>query len=87
MPSACIGLFVRAAAPSRASIGATNGIVQLVNGVARIIAPGCAVVFSYSMQEGRDAWLVYYFYAVLAFVAIGTSMALPRDPSLWEERQ
>ncbi|KIK33021.1 hypothetical protein CY34DRAFT_18656 [Suillus luteus UH-Slu-Lm8-n1] len=83
----CIGLFVRAAAPSRASIGATNGIVQLVNGVARIIAPGCAVVFSYSMQEGRDAWLVYYFYAVLAFVAIGTSMALPRDPSLWEERQ
>lgn len=83
----CIGLFVRAAAPSRASIGATNGIVQLVNGVARIIAPGCAVVFSFSMQEGRDAWLVYYFYAVLVFVAIGTSMALPQDPSLWEERQ
>jgi hypothetical protein len=80
-------LFVRAAAPSRASIGATNGIVQLVNGVARIIAPGCAVVFSFSMQEGRDAWLVYYFYAVLVFVAIGTSMALPQDPSLWEERQ
>jgi hypothetical protein len=39
------------------------------------------------MQEGRDAWLVYYFYAALAFVAIGTSMALPHDPSLWEERQ
>ncbi|KAG2752991.1 MFS general substrate transporter [Suillus brevipes Sb2] len=83
----CFRLFVRAAAPSRASIGATNGIVQLVNGVARIIAPGCAVVFSFSMQEGRDAWLVYYFYAVLVFVAIGTSMALPQDPSLWEERQ
>lgn len=82
----CIGLYVRAAAPNRALIGATNGIVQLVNGVARIIAPACVVVFSYSMQEGRDAWLVYYFYATLAFVAIGTSMALPHDPSLWEER-
>lgn len=45
------------------------------------------MVFSFSMQEGRDAWLVYYFYAVLVFVAIGTSMALPQDPSLWEERQ
>ncbi|KAG2338319.1 MFS general substrate transporter [Suillus weaverae] len=83
----CIGLFIRAAAPNRASIGATNGIVQLVSGVARIVAPACAMVFSYSMQEGRDAWLAYYFYMVLAFFAISASMVLPRDPSLWEGRE
>ncbi|KAG1848471.1 major facilitator superfamily domain-containing protein [Suillus subluteus] len=77
-----IGLFIRAAAPNRASIGVTNGIVQFVNGVARIIAPACAMVFSYSMQEGRDAWLAYYFFMALAFLTIGTSMVLPRDPSL-----
>ncbi|KAG1744728.1 major facilitator superfamily domain-containing protein [Suillus lakei] len=83
----CIGLFIKAAAPNRASIGATNGIVQLASGGARIIAPACTVVFSYSMQEGRDAWLAYYFYMALAFLVIGTSMVLPRDPSLWEEHK
>ncbi|KAG2158752.1 MFS multidrug-resistance DHA1 sub-family [Suillus bovinus] len=82
----CMAMFIRAAAPNRSSIGATNGIVQLVSGAARIIAPLSAAVFSYSMQEGRDAWLAYYFYMALAFLAIGTSLALPRDPSLWEER-
>ncbi|KAG2111977.1 MFS multidrug-resistance DHA1 sub-family [Suillus discolor] len=86
MCAPCIALFTRAAAPNRASIGATNGVVQLVSGAARIIAPVCAASFSYSMQEGRDAWLAYYFYMGLAFFAIGTSLALPRDPSLWQER-
>ncbi|KAG1871738.1 hypothetical protein DFJ58DRAFT_837061 [Suillus subalutaceus] len=66
-----IGLFIRAAAPNCASIGVTNGIVQFINGVVRIIAP-----------EGRDAWLAYYFFMALAFLTIGISMVLPRDPSL-----
>ncbi|KAG0704462.1 hypothetical protein DFH29DRAFT_371673 [Suillus ampliporus] len=82
----CMALFIRAAAPNRASLGATNGIVQLVSAGARIIGPASAVsVFSYSMQEGRDAWLAYYFFMAVIFLALGTSMFLPRDPSLWEE--
>ncbi|KAG2146255.1 major facilitator superfamily domain-containing protein [Suillus clintonianus] len=83
---ACMAMFIRAAAPNRASIGATNGLVQFVSEGARMVGPACgAAVFSYSMQEGRDVWLAYYFILSLGFLAIGTSVFLPRDPRLWEE--
>ncbi|KAG2034131.1 major facilitator superfamily domain-containing protein [Suillus americanus] len=84
----CLALFIRAAAPNRASLGATNGIVQMFNTGARIIAPASAAsIFSYSMQEGHDAWLVYYFLMAIAFLAVGTSLLLPRDLSVWEDHQ
>ncbi|KAG2048932.1 MFS general substrate transporter [Suillus hirtellus] len=84
----CYPLFVRAAAPNRASLGATNGIAQMFVAGARIIAPASAAsIFSYSMQEGHDAWLVYYFLMAIAFLAVGTSLLLPRDPSIWEDHQ
>lgn len=84
----CLVLFIRAAAPNRASLGATNGIVQLVVAGAKIIAPASAAsVFSYSMQEGHDAWSIYYYLMAFAFLAVGTSLLLPRDPSLWEDHQ
>lgn len=88
MCNPCLALFIRAAAPNRASLGATNGIAQMVAAGARIIAPASATsIFSYSMQEGHDAWLVYYFLMVIAFLAVGTSLLLPRDPSVWKDRQ
>jgi MFS family permease len=84
----CLALYVRAAAPNHASLGATNGITQMFVTGARIIGPASAAsVFSYSMQEGHDAWLVYYFLMAIAFLAVGTSLLLPRDPSLWEDHQ
>ncbi|KAG1877910.1 MFS multidrug-resistance DHA1 sub-family [Suillus subalutaceus] len=84
----CLALFVRASAPNRASLGATNGIVQMFNTGARIIAPASAAsVFSYSMQEGHDAWLIYYFMMAIAFLAVGASQLLPRNPSVWEDHQ
>ncbi|KAG1818712.1 MFS multidrug-resistance DHA1 sub-family [Suillus subaureus] len=84
----CLALFIRAAAPNRASLGATNGIIQLVVAGARIIGPASAAsVFSYSMQEGHDTWLVYYYLITIAFLAVGTSLLLPRNPSIWEDRQ
>jgi len=83
-----LALFIRAATPNRASLGATNGIAQLVVAGGRIIGPASAAsVFSYSMQEGHDAWLIYYFLMTIVFIAIGTSMLLPRDPSLWEDSE
>ncbi|KAG0698295.1 major facilitator superfamily domain-containing protein [Suillus ampliporus] len=88
MSTASLLLYVRAAAPNRASLGATNGIVQMAIAGARIIGPiSTASVFSYSLQEGHDAWLVYYFFMAIVFLAIGTSRLLPRDPSLWEDRR
>ncbi|KAG2038141.1 hypothetical protein BDR03DRAFT_955271 [Suillus americanus] len=83
-----LALFVRTAAPNRASLGATNGIAQMFVAGARIIGPASAAsVFSYSMQEGHDAWLVYYFLTAIAFLAVGVSILLPRDPSVWEDDQ
>ncbi|KAG1780684.1 major facilitator superfamily domain-containing protein [Suillus placidus] len=84
----CLSLFIRAAAPNRASLGATNGIAQMFVTGARIIGPASAAsVFSYSMQEGHDAWLAYYFLMAIAFLAVGASLLLPRDPSVWEDHQ
>ncbi|KAG1872085.1 MFS multidrug-resistance DHA1 sub-family [Suillus tomentosus] len=84
----CISLFVRAAAPNRASVGATNGIAQVAVAVARIIGPAStASVFSYSLQEGHDAWSIYYFFIAIAFLAVSTALLLPRDPSVWEDSQ
>ncbi|KAG1858686.1 MFS multidrug-resistance DHA1 sub-family [Suillus tomentosus] len=84
----CITLFVRAAAPNRASLGATNGIAQVAVAVARIIGPASAAsVFSYSLQEGHNAWSIYYFMIALVFLAVGTALSLPRDPSVWENSQ
>ncbi|KAG1742248.1 MFS multidrug-resistance DHA1 sub-family [Suillus paluster] len=83
-----LALFIRAAAPNRASLGATNGIAQMAVAGARIIGPASAAsVFSYSMQEGHDTWLVYYCLMAMSFLAVGTSLLLPRDPSVWEEEQ
>ncbi|KAG1858891.1 major facilitator superfamily domain-containing protein [Suillus subluteus] len=83
-----LALFVRTAAPNRASLGATNGIAQMFLAGARIIGPASAAsVFSYSMQEGHNAWLVYYFLTAIACLAVGVSLLLPRDPSVWEDHQ
>ncbi|KAG1780679.1 major facilitator superfamily domain-containing protein [Suillus placidus] len=83
----CMALYVSAAAPNRASFGTTNGIAQLLIAGGRIIGPALAAsIFSYSMQEGHHAWLVYYFLMAIAFLAVGTSLLLPRNPSLWEDR-
>ncbi|KAG1728509.1 major facilitator superfamily domain-containing protein [Suillus paluster] len=84
----CLALYTKAAAPNRASLGATNGITQLLIAGGRIIGPASAAsIFSYSMQQGHDAWFIYYFLMAIAFLAVGTSLLLPRDPSLWEDCQ
>ncbi|KAG2146246.1 major facilitator superfamily domain-containing protein [Suillus clintonianus] len=84
----CLALFISAAAPNRASIGTTNGVAQLLIAGGRIIGPALvASIFSYSMQEGHNAWMVYYFLIAVTFLAVGTSLLLPRDPSLWDDRQ
>ncbi|KAG2106601.1 major facilitator superfamily domain-containing protein [Suillus discolor] len=84
----CMALFIRAAAPNRASLGTTNGIVMVVVAVARIIGPASAAsVFSYSLQEGHDAWSIYYFFIAIAFLSVSTALLLPRDPSVWEDSQ
>ncbi|KAG1887040.1 MFS multidrug-resistance DHA1 sub-family [Suillus subluteus] len=66
----------------------TNGIAQMFDAGAKIIGPAsAALIFSYSMEEGHDAWLVYYILMAIAFLAVGTSLLLRRDLSVWEDHQ
>ncbi|KAG2064053.1 MFS multidrug-resistance DHA1 sub-family [Suillus decipiens] len=86
MSYSSIASFIRASAPNHASIGATNGIIQLAARGARIIGPACGgAVFSYSIHDSGDAWLAYYLFMTMGFLAIGTSWFLPQNPHLWEE--
>lgn len=86
MCHSCLASFVRAAALNRTSLGAINGIAQTFVSGAQIIGPASAAsIFSYSMQEAHDPWLMYYFLMTLAFLAVGTSLLLPRDLNVWED--
>ncbi|KAG2046569.1 hypothetical protein BDR06DRAFT_1014610 [Suillus hirtellus] len=75
-------------APNHASLGATAGIAEVALAVGRIVGPASAAsVFSYSLRQGHDLWLIYYFLIAIAFLAVGTGLLLPRDPSVWEDSQ
>lgn len=73
-----------AAAPSRAVLGATNGLAQVTVSVMRAIGPACAgALYSLSVERG---WLGGLFvYVVLSGVvlgAVGVGSLLPS--AVWE---
>ncbi|KAF8493991.1 member of major facilitator superfamily multidrug-resistance, DHA1 sub-family [Russula emetica] len=80
----CIYMYVSAASPNRASLGATNGIAQFLVSITRIIGPAASTsLFSLSMAEGYlGSSLVYIvlLMASLATIAFGTT--LPRQ--VWQ---
>ncbi|KAF8434115.1 major facilitator superfamily domain-containing protein [Boletus edulis BED1] len=76
---ACIFIYIVAAAPNRASLGATNGIAQLLVSVMRTIGPAStSSMFSISTKTPEHAWFVYYFLLLLVCVGISASLLLPR---------
>ncbi|KAJ8588084.1 MFS multidrug-resistance DHA1 sub-family [Rhizopogon salebrosus TDB-379] len=80
---ACGAMYVAAASPNRASLGATNGLAQTLAACARIIGPACTMfMFSFSVKDPSNSWTIYYFMMVLAFLAIGASSLLPRQ--MWK---
>jgi len=63
--SLCYGavfLYIAAAAPNRASLGATNGLSQMTVSVTRAMGPGIATsLFSLSIANNYlGGWMVYY---------------------------
>ncbi|KAG2138617.1 major facilitator superfamily domain-containing protein [Suillus bovinus] len=79
----CGAMYIAAASPNRASLGATNGLAQTVAAFVRIIGPASAMsMFSFSVKDPYYAWAVYYFMMVLALLAIGVSFLLPRQ--MWK---
>lgn len=76
---ACIFIYIAAASPNRASLGATNGIAQLLVSIMRAIGPASATsMFSISIKTPEHALFAYYYLLFLVFVGIGASLLLPR---------
>ena len=78
-----IFLYVQAASPSQATLGATNGIAQTAASIARAVGPASATsLFALSMQRPdiMSGALVYYILGAVTIVAIAVSRMLPSDP-------
>jgi len=81
--SGAVFIFVAAAAPNRASLGATNGLAQLTVSILRSIGPALAnSMFSLSVDENHhymNGGLVYYAVTVtLGLGAIWAGLMLPK---------
>ncbi|KAG1841120.1 major facilitator superfamily domain-containing protein [Suillus subalutaceus] len=80
---ACVFIYIAAASPNQASLGATNGIAQLGVSIARTIGPASATsMFSFSIKNPHHAWIVYYYLIALVCMGICMSLLLPRH--LWK---
>ncbi|KAL0577973.1 hypothetical protein V5O48_004009 [Marasmius crinis-equi] len=79
-----IFMYIQAASPNRASLGATNGIAQLSVSLCRAIGPAAAnSLFSLSMKNGYlGGYLVYYILLGIAGMALMAASLLPRKARL-----
>jgi len=78
-----IFIFIAAASPNRASLGATNGLSQMVVSLMRALGPAVASsLFSVSIEKGYlSGYLVYYMLLLLCCFVTYTASLLPRK--LW----
>ncbi len=76
-------MYVAAASPNRASLGATNGIAQFLVSITRVIGPAASTsLFSLSMAEGYlDGGLIYVVLLIVSLATIAFGTTLPRQ--LW----
>ncbi|KZT07602.1 MFS general substrate transporter [Laetiporus sulphureus 93-53] len=87
MSYGCIFMYVTSSAPNKRSLGATNGIAQLVASILRAIGPASATsLYALSLEEN---WLGGYgVYAILVAVScllIFVATPLPREA--WEKEE
>jgi len=82
--SGAIFIFIAAAAPNKASLGATNGFAQLSVASVRAIGPALASsIYSLSIDETHhymNGGLVYYVTVALSLGAIWMGSLLPKYP-------
>lgn len=76
---ACIHMFIVDSAPTKASLGATNGLAQMLGCAVRSVAPAMASsLFSVSLERQlAGGYLVYYILIGLALMGVRTSFLLP----------
>ncbi|KAJ7746327.1 member of major facilitator superfamily multidrug-resistance, DHA1 sub-family [Mycena metata] len=75
-------IYISAATPNRASLGATNGLCQLTVSLMRTIGPAAAnSLFSLSIEKQyMNGWMVYYVLMGTTCVALWVAAQLPRRP-------
>ncbi|KAJ7910235.1 major facilitator superfamily domain-containing protein, partial [Mycena leptocephala] len=84
MGFSCAFIYVRSAAPSKHSLGATNGIAQTCISIVRAIGPVASTsLFSLSLERNLlGGWLVYVIMVIISALALLGSAYLPTK--LWE---
>ncbi|KAH9966963.1 major facilitator superfamily domain-containing protein [Lactifluus volemus] len=80
----CINIYISAASPNRASLGATNGLAQLLVSITRTIGPAISTsLFSLSVAEGYlGGGLVYAVFISISLVVVAFGTTLPRQ--VWQ---
>jgi len=80
----CIFIYISAASPNRASLGATNGIAQVVVSITRAIGPATATsLFSLSLNEGAmGGGMVYIVLLGISLITIAFGTTLPQQ--VWQ---
>ena len=80
--SGAVFIFIAAAAPNRASLGATNGLAQLSVSIVRAVGPALVTsVYSLSIDKEHhymNGRLVYYMTVALSLCAIWAGSLLPK---------
>ncbi|THH19255.1 hypothetical protein EW146_g1876 [Bondarzewia mesenterica] len=85
----CVFIYIAASAPNRASLGATNGLAQMMVSVMRTFGPAATnSLFSLSMRHNYlNGWLVYWVLIVIAFGSFFAAlMALSQSQTRESER-
>ncbi|KAN0088817.1 Major facilitator superfamily domain containing protein [Tylopilus felleus] len=76
-------MYVSAAAPNKASIGATNGLAQILVSIMRAIGPA-AVNSAYSISLEANVmggYFVYWVMVAMVALSLWVGCLLPREPS------
>jgi hypothetical protein len=77
----CIFIYISASSPNRASLGATNGIAQLLVSIVRAIGPATVTsLFSLSLAEGYlGGGMVYMVLLMISLAAVAIGTTLPQQ--------
>ncbi|KAH9958622.1 MFS general substrate transporter [Russula dissimulans] len=77
----CVFIYISASSPNRASLGATNGLAQLLVSIMRAIGPAASTsLFSLSLAEGYlGGGMVYVVLLGISLVAVLFGTTLPKQ--------
>jgi len=77
----CVFIYISASSPNRASLGATNGLAQLLVSIMRAIGPAASTsLFSLSFSEGNlGGGMVYLVLLGISLVAVVFGTTLPKQ--------